>query len=228
MPRHAWLLTCVLTAAALTPTVARAGDGDDPGDPRAAMIARLLDVDVGDAGVTWSALEEGCGLDCEYVAWGGCWLDAGAADCEVKVYDASTRKTRTVKARDANHDPDARARAVAELDKLLANVGENPVWLTEHRFETPPVDVATWNVTFKWNWKKLTVTVFDGKKKKRAVKAPRLRKGLGVSSAAIWYTIAEDGSAGHAVLRVHGEGDEGEVGEATAVVELPGLHLPQQ
>lgn len=215
----------IVIAALLAAGTARADQEDSAADPdvRGPTADHLLDTNVGDAPFTWSAMVEACGMDCEYAAWGGCWLDAGAIDCEVRVQDTSARKPTVITVRDAARDPAALATARATLIDALAQVGYKPIWLDEHRFETPAVDVATWNVKFRWNWKTKTVTVFDGKKKKKAIKAPKLRKGLGISSAAIWYHIADEGSAGFAILRIHGEGDEGEQGDATALVELPGL-----
>ncbi len=214
----------IVIAALLAAGTARA-DQEEP-DVRGAMADRLLDVNVGDAPYTWAAAVEACGMDCEYAAWGGCWLDAGAVDCEVRVQDTSAKKPKVFTVRAADRDPAALAAARAKLIDALGQVGYNPIWLDEHRFETPPVDVAIWNVTFRWNWKKQTVTVLNGKKRYKAIKAPKLRKGLGVSSAAIWYHVADEGSAGWALLRVHGEGDEGEQGDATTLVPLPGLTGP--
>ena len=214
----------IVIAAWLAATEARAGD-DEP-DVRGAAAARLLDTNVGDAPYTWSAMVEACGMDCEYAAWGGCWLDAGAIDCEVRVQDTSRKKPVVITVRDATRDAAALAAARDKLIDALGQVGYSPIWLDEHRFETPPVDVATWNLTFRWNWKKRTVTVLNGKKRFKALTAPKLRKGLGVTSAAIWYRIADEGSAGWALLRVHGEGDEGEQGDATALVPLPAIFRP--
>lgn len=212
-----WIVIAALASAG----TARA-DQEEP-DVRGPMADRLLDIKVGDAPYTWSAAVEACGIDCEYAAWGGCWLDAGTIDCEVRVQDTSKKKPQVFTVRGADRDPAALAAVRDKLIDALGQVGYNPIWLEEHRFETPPVDVQVWNVTFRWNWKKQTVTVLNGKRRYKAIKAPRLRKGLGVTSAAVWYKIADDGSAGFAVLRVHGEGDEGEAGDATALVPLPGL-----
>lgn len=224
MPTPRWIVIAAVLCGAQG---ARAGGGDDdPEAARAAVADRLLDLNVGDAGVTWAAMDEACGMDCEVVAWGGCTLDAGAIDCEVRVQDVTAKKPTVITVRGADRDPAALATGRAQLIAALGDTGVNPLWLDEHRFDTPAVDVTTWNVTFRWNWKTKALTVLDGKKKYKAVKAPRLRKGLGLTSAAIWYKIADEGSGGWGVLRLHGEGDEGEVGDATALVKLPGLRGP--
>jgi hypothetical protein len=197
---------------ALVAALTGSARADEDDDKRAAVVDRLLDTSTGDAGQTWSAFEEPCGMDCTYLAYGGCSLVEGAADCEVKVFDADARKyDKTITVREADRNPDKLAAAKATLTTALAQVGTVPMWLDEHRFDTPAQPFTTWNVTFKWDWKKMTLTVLDGKKVFKKIKAPRLRKGLGLTSVAIWYHIADDGSAGDAVLRVHGEGDEGEM-----------------
>lgn len=218
------LAALLLAALAAAPTRAAADDEDDA--KRAAVVDRLLDVNVGDSGVTWSAFYEICGEECEYVGYGGCKLDAGAVDCEVRVYDVTTRKTKVVTVVEADRQPDALAKARAQLTGALDLVGYSPIWLDEHLFATPAVPVTTQNVGFRWDWKKKALTVLDGTKKQRAVKTPRLRKGLGVSSVAIWYHLEADRSSPLGLLRVHGEGEEGEVGDAVAVVPVPGLDSP--
>jgi hypothetical protein len=201
------------------PAVARAqDDGDDSDAKRAALVDKLLDTDVGD-GPKFFAFDEMCGMDCETTAWGGCRTDGDKVECEVRVSDRG-KKPAVIAAHDAGNDTDGLAAAHAKLLAAFKDAGYGSIWLEEHRFDTPAEDLTAGEYTFRWDWKKKTLTVKRGKYTKK-VKAPALRKGLGVTSAAVWFKVGEQDVAGIAVLRVHGEDDTGGSGDATALVPLP-------
>ena len=217
------LTACILLAGSLVAATASADKEDDA--TRAAMVHKLLDTKTGDAGQTWSAFYEICGEECEYVAYGGCKRNNGAVDCEVRVYDVTTKKTQVIAAKDAERKPAALAKAKTQLTTAFENLGYAPMWLKETRFETPPQKVGTGSLRFQWDWKKLALTVLGDGKAAKKVKAGKLGKGLGVTSAAVWSFVSKDGSAGSALLRIHGEGEDGASGVAVTVFELPAFSV---
>ncbi len=213
------LIACVLLGASLIAMPASADKADDA--VRAGLVHKLLDTKTGDAGQTWSAVYEVCGEDCEYVAYGGCKLSNGAVDCEVSVYDVPTKKTKVIAVKDAIRKSAALAKAKAQLTAAFEDLGSVPVWFKETRFETPPQKVGVGKLSLQWDWKKRALTVAGGAKAAKKFKAGKLAKGLSISSAAVWSYVDRDGPAAYALLRIHGEGDDGSSGDAVTVLPLP-------